>query len=642
MGESVEMTVRTEKSLSWWEKVPQALVKYPQWVGWRYEDRPGKDKPAKVPINPRTGRNADVSNRDTWGNFEQAVERYEKDGLDGVGFVLTDDDPFVCVDVDNCRDAKTGQVKEDAEWLLTVIQSYGEVSPSGTGVHIWVLGKIPRNARRDRIEIYGSRRFITVTGRELNGLTQSAIGERDQALESLFSQVAGESEGNDKNNSTATRSLSGDQRTKILQGAAQGQDGAKFRRLWSGDWTGYASQSEGDLALCRILALHCGYRRMWIDDLFRESALFREKWDRAGSDSRTYGRVTIGKGISQARFELKRRWGVLSSSDAEKVDPKNVDYLVEDIVPRQILGVLAGDSGLGKSSLLYQLGLCVASGTDFLGRRVKRGRVLYLDYENGAGEARRIIEGILTSLRLEEPAESFLYWTQDRMTSRWSQRSGPYKIIQDFRPDLVIIDSLSAFDPRMEETNSNANRTVAALRGVSRDYGCAVLLTHHLAKPQKGRESEPLETCDLNRWFFRTRGASALINSTDVRLGVAKPSRRPASATQSVQETALVLRGFARVRGEIPLMYVARIFDEQGQAMGYRNLTGSQLLFNSDQEAAFKALRRRFRFKDARLAYGRGDQATADFLKKCEALQIVRKVKEGYEKIKDVDPETVA
>jgi len=366
------------------------------------------------------------------------------------------------------------------------------------------------------------------------------------------------------------------------------------------------------------------------------------KWDRpARSNGRTYGQETVGKAISQALFELKKRWGVLSSSDAEKVDAKRVDYLVEGIVPSQTLGVVAGDSGLGKSSLLYQLGLCVASGTDFLGRKVKRGRVLYLDYENGAGEARRIIEGVLRSLRVEEPVGSFLYWTQDRMTSRWNQRRGPFKIIQDFRPDLVIIDSLSAFDPKMEETNANANWTVTALRRASRDSGCAILLTHHLTKPQKGREFDPLETCDLNRWFFRTRGASALINSTDVRLGLAKPSRRQASAEEGVQETALVLRGFARVRGEIPVVYVARIFDGQGEPMGYRNLTGSQLLFNSDQEAAFKKLAWRFRFKDARLAYGRGDQATADFLKKCEALQIVRRLKMGYEKLEAPDPKTV-
>jgi hypothetical protein len=612
--------------------IPGQLLALHQWVAWRLENRSGKEKSAKVPINPRTGKNADVSRFETWGSFTQAQERCEQDRLDGVGFVLTEDDPFVCIDIDNCRNVETGELTENAQWLLMVFRSYAEISPSGTGVHIWVRGEIPRNARQDGVEIYGARRFMTVTGQELKGWKHPGVAERAAALKSLTEQAAGESI--NKRNLPAMPPLGADERGRILRAAELGPDRAKFLRLWSGDSIGYTSKSEADLALCRILALHCGYRKKVVDALFRESALFREKWDRPSSASgETYGQVTVAKGITRARFELKKRWAVRSGSDTQEVDAKRPENLVDGILPVRALGVVAGNSGLGKSPLLYQLGICVASGEPFLGREVKRGRVLYLDYENGADAARGIVEKVTAHLGLEEPPSTFLYWTLDTATARWKPRSGPFKMIRDFRPVLVIVDPLSAFEPRMEDTNLNANLIVGKLREASRESGCAIVMTHHLAKPpRKGNRLEPLDTCNLTQWFSRTRGASALINSTDVRLGVEKPSRRLGSNVDGTQETALVLRGFARITGEIPLMRLARVFNERGEPVGYRELVGPRLLSNSIQQAAYEKLSRRFRFKDARMMYGKGDEATSTFLKKCISLKILRRTVDGYEK----------
>jgi putative DNA primase/helicase len=57
------------------------------------------------------------------------------------------------------------------------------------------------------------------------------------------------------------------------------KDGAKFRALWNGDTSGYPSQSEADLALCRLLAFWCGNDPARIERLFSQSALGqREKW----------------------------------------------------------------------------------------------------------------------------------------------------------------------------------------------------------------------------------------------------------------------------------------------------------------------------------------------------------------------------
>ncbi|MDA2924572.1 hypothetical protein MYX65_07940 [Acidobacteria bacterium AH-259-L09] len=98
----------------------------------------------------------------------------------------------------------------------------------------------------------------------------------------------------------------------------------------------------------------------------------------------------------------------------------------------------------------------------------------------------------------------------------------------------------------------------------------------------------------------------------------------------------MITRGFWRVRGEIPLTYLARNYDDgSGEPLGYNQVKGAPLLCNEAQEETFAKLPDRFRFKDAKQQYGKGSQATTDFLNKCISCGMLRKVKGGYEKVPD-------
>jgi primase-polymerase (primpol)-like protein len=82
----------------------------------------------------------------------------------------------------------------------------------------------------------------------------------------------------------------------LLDKARRAVNGDAFSRLFDyGDWHGrYASESEGDLALCNHLAFWTGRDPDRIDSLFRQSALFDEKWE--GRDD--YRESTISLAIS--------------------------------------------------------------------------------------------------------------------------------------------------------------------------------------------------------------------------------------------------------------------------------------------------------------------------------------------------------
>jgi hypothetical protein len=616
--------------------VPKALRKRKQWVAWRSAE--GNGRAQKIPVDPDTGNNASVSNSDTWATFQQALEFYENNEADGIGFVLTQDDPFVVVDLDDCRCLENNQLTEDAWNYLEAQHSYAEASPSGVGLHVWVQGNVPRNIRRGGAEIYTDKRFMTVTGDWLSsGLTQRQIADGGASLEKLYKKLEDQQKSGGADSTAATKAPDAELE-RVIEAAGSGKNGAKFKRLWAGNAEGYSSKSEGDLALCRILGLKTGGDRVLMDKLFRRSALLRPKWDEVHNNKgRTYGQMTIAKARKRALEELKSKFEVRSADEVrEQGSGESQANLIAGLIPRKSLVIVVGHSNLGKSPLLYQAGICIAAGVSFLGHEVEKDRVLYLDFENGSAQTDQLIRSISGHLGLTKPPEDFLCWNQNSSGKDWNEK-GWFDMMRGFRPGLVIVDSLTAFDPEIENRNSNATQAVRKFRGIIREVGAAVLGTHHLVKPSsKGDGPEPLEKCKQARsWFAQARGASALINATDVRLGVEAPVQI-SMGTAPKEEIALVMRGFARIKGEIPLIYVARVFNKDGEPVGYKKVVGSRLLFNPDQESAFNKLPVQFRFKDAQHDYDRGPQATSDFLKKCIALGIIEKTSEGYQKLDTV------
>jgi putative DNA primase/helicase len=139
------------------ENVPKQLTERPQWVCWRREMRDGK--PTKVPYTPGTERRASTTDLMTWRTFSEALEAYEagEPPYDGIGFVFCSADPFVGIDLDDCRDPKSGHVEL---WALKIAdrvqEGYVEASPSGTGVHIIVEGTVRDGGRaRKKVHLNG-------------------------------------------------------------------------------------------------------------------------------------------------------------------------------------------------------------------------------------------------------------------------------------------------------------------------------------------------------------------------------------------------------------------------------------------------------------------------------------------------------
>jgi hypothetical protein len=160
------------------------LAAIPRWVCWKAVKRDSKT--TKVPRTP-AGRLAKSTDPRTWSTFNECYTAAFVDGRhDGIGFVFTADDDLAGVDLDGC--IQDGSLEPWAAEIVSGMASYAEISPSGTGVKLFVRAKLPEFGRRNgRLEVYGAKRFFTVTGQHLAGAPEQINGAQ-AALDRLWAQ----------------------------------------------------------------------------------------------------------------------------------------------------------------------------------------------------------------------------------------------------------------------------------------------------------------------------------------------------------------------------------------------------------------------------------------------------------------------
>jgi primase-polymerase (primpol)-like protein len=278
-----------------WQRIPSVLRALFRWVVWRVEERDGG--PTKVPyIATRPTVRAKVTDSATWGGFADAVATVRAGAAPGIGVVLGDG--LVGVDLDHVRAERTGLVGDVATKVMRTIDSYAEVSPSGTGVHVLAWGSLPPGRRRRGfVEMYDGGRFFTVTGRHVVG-TPWTIELRTEALATVHACHLGLPLAPPR----PPVAFAPDHVTDaaLLARAHAARNGGKFAALWRGDTSRYPSHSEADLALCAMLAFWTQGDAARIDELFRASGLMRPKWD-AARGGQTYGAQTIASALGGRR-----------------------------------------------------------------------------------------------------------------------------------------------------------------------------------------------------------------------------------------------------------------------------------------------------------------------------------------------------
>lgn len=281
----------------------------PVWVCFKIENRNGKM--TKPPYNPLTGRGAKQNDPSTWVTYDQAIAAVTGTGrlYTGIGFQFDPEHlPLVGIDLDHCVDPRTGQLARWAQEIVTSLDSYTEISPSGTGVHILLVGNgeslthhkvLVRALTQDchaeaRIEIYTCGRYFTLTEQRLPG-SPAGILPRQRQLLQVYERITAHLSARTTVLQPAASSpdLSDDE---LIEQAMHAKNSAGFHQLWQGNLGESADPSQADFSLCLHLAFWTGKDPTRMDCLFRRSGLYRPKWDERRGHS-TYGELTIAKSI---------------------------------------------------------------------------------------------------------------------------------------------------------------------------------------------------------------------------------------------------------------------------------------------------------------------------------------------------------
>jgi len=285
------------------DSIPLELKQYPYWCVWKYVQKPGKEKPGKVPYQPLTGQTARSNDPNTFTIFAAAEQAYKAGGYDGIGVGVFKS--LVAIDIDDCFDPVTRQMSKMALDIINMLgPTYIEISPSGKGLRLFLFAP---DFRYDKthyyiknsklgLEIYvagHTSRFVTVTG-NVYGFPLS-VAECSTTLPSVLEKYMLRSKATDAPLAELPAACSILNDEQVIEKIRK-EPNQKFAALYdSGNWqgSGYPSQSEADQALCNKLAFYCGCDTEQIDRLFRQSGLHREeKWERDG-----YRRSTIAKAV---------------------------------------------------------------------------------------------------------------------------------------------------------------------------------------------------------------------------------------------------------------------------------------------------------------------------------------------------------
>jgi putative DNA primase/helicase len=287
--------------------IPPSLIELSRWVCWQAVPKQRNDGTTELTKQPRRPDrpSAPASSTDaaTWGTFDQALTAYEADHASGIGFVLGDG--IMGIDLDAVRDPDTGTLEPAAQAIVDRLDTYTEVSPSGTGVKLLLRGTVPQGRKRPAdgldVEIYPSGRYFTLTGHRVPG-TPREVADADEGriaeVMRLWEQM-GPAVSERPAMPAAPAILDGFSATdgEVVEVGRRVCNG--FAALWGGDSSRHGGDdSAGDQGLANHLAWLCGPNgHGQVRRLMMQSGRKRDKFEQ----HKTYLDRTIGKAYESVR-----------------------------------------------------------------------------------------------------------------------------------------------------------------------------------------------------------------------------------------------------------------------------------------------------------------------------------------------------
>ena len=487
-------------------RAPDQLKDLKGWLVWRWVQRPGKTKRSKVPYyttgEARRGSQGSESDRANLVTFEEAKAFAIRHGFPGVGFAFMPEFGITGLDFDDC--VKDGVVDPLVERMTA--GTYTEYSPSGTGVHAFVLGAYPdhkdsppRNPEEHKFgcETFYAKGFLTFTGQptELTETTgdENNISAIPEHVVEYFSK----------------RFV----HVRALREKYEG-DGKPVFGFSEEQIEGYLKDLPDDLGYddwvkVGMAVHHETYGEgfaLWDEwssksPKYTDSAYSLARWESFGVNSSaeytTMGTVLqmlrqngVETGFevadaSEFEFLPSPKGGKfrITEDDAFASQDASVQWLIKGFLLRAELGMLFGESGAGKSFVTLDMCAAISRGIEFWnGHRVKKGRVLYVVAEGVAGFRQRI-RAYCHQHAIPKIGMDIIYEVTPNLTNP-AEVTDLIKEICEREPyDLIVMDTFARVVAGADENSGQEmGEAVLQCKRISQKANAMVLLVHHSGK----------------------------------------------------------------------------------------------------------------------------------------------------------------
>lgn len=547
------------------DSIPAEMRAARRWAPWRAEWNAKKKKYGKVPHRADRPEHG-LSNKTArgWVSFEEAMAAYlaAPDKFAGVGYLMTGAHGRVGVDLDHCRDPATGAIAPWAAEIAAKLDSYTEVSPSGTGLHVIVAGDVAEDwANHDQgVEIYGGNvpRFLAITGELVPGAPRAIRPLRAPVLDMMASRwrkkltaaevhdlhlpdlipdvllpeleeldlptharnflTDGPEPGDRSRQLFATSialhqaGLSREEVLSILEANEHAMEVALDHR-----------KQDYDKALRYLWKDHCqaggaraaGIRQLQLDEFDDLEPL------PAAPDAPPEGQAATiddfevledeppqqGASAAPAPAKTEKRARFALSTPAEFLRRPAATWIMRGVLPRAGLAVIFGASGSGKTFLTMDIAMSVVRGEAWRGRPVAKGRGVYIVAEGASGFRTRL-EAYCEHHGVDPDSLDIRFITDaPNLLDKADIRELLIAILQYGKVDFVVIDTYArAMAGANENDAKDVGQAVAHCDAIHRKTGALVILVHHSGK-------------DANSG---ARGSSVLRAAADVEIEVTR------------------------------------------------------------------------------------------------------------------------
>lgn len=211
-----------------------------------------------------------------------------------------------------------------------------------------------------------------------------------------------------------------------------------------------------------------------------------------------------GHDLAGLLMPIKDDW--LIPADDFCAQPSPISWLVKRWIQSQALVMVHGPSGGGKTFVVLDWCLRMASGTeDWAGHKVCQGNVVYL-----AGEGHHGLRGRVAAWKHHHKAGKLAMWLS-KDGCDLNTPTGYLKVVEQVRmlkerPSVIVVDTLHRFLAGDENSAQDAKTMLDACNALMQEFNCSVILVHHTGVSDEAQH--------------RARGSSAWRGALDIEISI--------------------------------------------------------------------------------------------------------------------------